>query len=255
MLLQCGMSGDAGGEAERAGAWLGAATLDSLAELNEMALGLLAEQAAAAHEPRPLVREVGALWRTLDREARRRAAAAPYLLLDAGFADRERWRSPAAQVADPVPAPGPAFFTVPATVEVARLSLTFAWHLARSETAAARLLLAMPSGCAALIAGLSLRRIHGLAERHPEWLRPRWPGHPELWRDLLLAAASGEARTLARARLHGLTMLAAEARRAAGVAPDAVAPGRAALSADRGRLTSPAGTMSTEPSPRSPARP
>jgi len=255
MLLQCGMSGDAGGDAERAGSWLGAATLDSLAELNEMALGLLAEQAVAAREPGPLLRELGALWRTLDREARRRAAAAPYLLLDAGFADRERWRSPAVQVADPVRAAGPAFFTVPATVEVARLSLTFAWHLARAETAAARLLLGMPSGCAALIAALSLSRIHGLAERHPEWLRPRWPGHPELWRELLLAAASGEARTLARARLHGLTMLAAEARRAAGVAPAAVVPGQAAPAPDRARLTSPAGTMSTAPSPRSPARP
>src|SRR5215472_5451391 len=180
MLLQCGTGGDAGGDAERAHSWLGAATLDSLAELNELGLALLAEQAAAAaSEPRPLLREVSALWRTLDREARRRAAAAPYLLLDAGFADREHWRHPAApQVAEPGRAAGPAFFSVPGTVEVARLSLTFAWHLARAESAAARLLLGMPSACAALIAQWSLRRIHGLAERHPEWLRPRWPAHP-----------------------------------------------------------------------------
>ena len=258
MLLQCGMGGDAGGDSEPAGTWLGAATLDSLAELNEMGLALLAEQAAAcAAEPRPLLREVGALWRTLDRDARRRAAAVPYLLLDAGFAERDRWRHPAAPeaIADPGRAAGPAFFSVPGTAEMARLSLTFAWHLARAEGAAARLLLGMPSGCAALIAQLSLRRIHALAERHPEWLRPRWPAHPQLWRELLLAAASGEARTLARARLHGLTMLAAEARRAAGIAPAAVAAGQAAGAPGRARLISPAGTVSTAPSPRSPARP
>jgi hypothetical protein len=195
----------------------------------------------------------GALWRTLDPLARRRAAAVPYLLLDGGFADRERWRHSAApQVADSGRAACPAFFTVSGTVEVARLLFTYAWHLARAEGAAARLLLGMPPGCAALIADLSLRRIHTLAERHPEWLRPRWPAHPELWRELLLAAGSGEARNLAGARLHGLRMLAAEARRAAGAVPAAVDAGRAAGAP---RLTSPAGTTSTVPSPRSPARP
>ena len=91
-----------------------------------MAFALLAEQAGASGpEPRPLLREVGALWRTLDREARRRAATVPYLLLDAGFADRERWRQPVApQVADSGRAASPAFFTVPSTVEVARLCFT-----------------------------------------------------------------------------------------------------------------------------------
>jgi hypothetical protein len=256
MLLRCGMDGETGGDAPR-GAWLGAAALDTLAELNEMSLALLADQAAVpAPEPRPLLHEVGALWRTLDRDARRRAAAAPYLLLDAGFADCERWRPGASQVADSGRAAGPAFFTVPGTVEVARLCLTYAWHLARAESAAARLLLGMPPGCAALIAELSLRGIDGLAERHPEWLRPRWPAHPELWRELLLAAAAGETHALSRAHLHGLTMLAAEARRAAGVAPAAPAPGQAASAPQRARLTSPAATMSTTaPSPRSPARP
>jgi len=255
MLLRCGMDGEAGGNAPR-GAWLGAAALETLAELNEMSLALLAEQAAVpAPEPRPLLQEVGALWRTLDREARRRAAAAPYLLLDAGFADHERWGYAAPQVADSGRVQGPAFFSVPGTLEVARLCFTYGWHLARAESAAARLLLGMPPGCAALIAGLSLRRIDGLAERHPEWLRPRWPAHPQLWRELLLAAAAGEARALSRAHLHGLTMLAAEARRAAGVAPAAPAPGQAVGAPERARLTSPAGTMSTAPSPRSPARP
>ncbi len=254
MLLQCGMDGDAGEDARCAASWLGAATLESLAELNELSLTLLAEQAAAAAgQPAALLREVGTLWRTLDREARRRAAAVPYLLLDGGFADRERWRQGAArEVADPSRGSGPAFFTVPGTIEVARLLFTYAWHLARAESAAARLLLGMPAGCATLIAGCTLRHMHTLAERHPEWLRPRWPAHAPLWRELLLAAGTGEPRALARARLHGLTMLAAEARRAAGVVP---ATGRAAGAAARVPLTSPAGTTSTAPSPRSPTRP
>ena len=90
--------------------------------------------------------------------------------------------------------------------------LTYAWHLARSQSAAARLLLGMPDPCAALIAHLGLRQIQALAEAHPEWLRPRWPTRVRVWRELLLAAAAGEALALERARLHGLTLLAAEAR-------------------------------------------
>lgn len=243
MLLRCGMDGDAGEDARRVASWLGAATLESLAELNELGLSLLAEQAAAtAGPPAALLREVGTLWRTLDRDARRRAAAVPYLLIDGGFADPERWRQPVPQVADSARGAVSAFFTVPSTIEAARQLFTWAWHLARAESAAARLLLGMPARCATLIAGCTLRHMYSLAERHPEWLRPRWPAHPEIWRGLLLAAGAGEPRALARAQLHGLTMLAAEARRAAGVT-------------GRGFLTSPAGTTSTAPSPRSPARP
>src|SRR5437763_1538950 len=60
----------------------------------------------------------------------------------------------------------------------------------------------------------SLRQIHSLAQTHQAWLKPRWPARVQVWRELLLAAASGEAPVLERARLHGLTLLAADARAA-----------------------------------------
>jgi len=44
----------------------------------------------------------------------------------------------------------------------------------------------------------------------------------QVWRELLLAAASGEAPALERARLHGLTLLAADAR---GSPPERAAAG------------------------------
>jgi len=252
MLLQCGMDGDAADEPRPAAAWLGAATLESLTELNEFALALLAEQARAPGAPGPVLREVAAAWGGLDAGARRRAAACPYLLLDAGFAERERWRPPA---------PGEAgrgavgFFSVPGTVEVARLTLTYAWHLTRSHGVAARVLLGIPPSCVALIAALTLPRIHALAERHPHWLRPRWPAHPYWWRALLAAAASGEERALERARLAGLTLLAAGTRAAAAPLPAASPPPAPRPAAPVSCVISPAGTASTAPSPRSPARP
>ena len=214
MLLYSGTGSGAGGEyTALAAVWLRPETLDSLLELNELGLGLLAEQAAARGATAgALLREVARLWAALDANARRRAAACPYLLLDAGFADPRRWRaSPTPEVGDADGGYG-SFFTVPAAAEVARLVFTYAWHLARSQSAAARLLLGMPEASAALIGQYPLPHIQSLAERRLEWLRPRWPARVQVWRQLLLAAASGDAAALERARLRGLTLLAAEAR-------------------------------------------
>lgn len=215
MLLQC--ETDHGARLARAGSaavWLGPETLGSLLELNELCLALLAEQAAVRGAAGGmLLRQIGELCRGLDADARRRAAGCPYLLLDAGFADPLRWRLPsAAQVGDAGHGGYSAFFTVPAAAEVARLVFTYAWHLARSHSCAAQLLLGMPAPSSALIGHYTLCQIQALAQSHCGWLRPRWPARVELWRELLLAAASGEVAALERARLRGLTMLAAEVR-------------------------------------------
>ena len=229
MLLHCESgSGAADDGAALAASWLRAGALDSLIELNELCLSLLAEQAALrSGPPGGLLQQLGELWQRLDAAARQRAAACPYLLLDAGFADPLRWQvPPAPQVGDTGGHRYTCYFTVPAAAEVARLVFIYAWHLARSQSAAARLLLGMPASSAALIGHYTLRQIKTLAETHLEWLRPRWPARVQVWRELLLAAVSGDVAALERARLWGLTLLAAEVR----LAPAAWPP-RAALPA------------------------
>ena len=200
-------------------AWLRADTLAALAELNEQCLEMLAQQycsTATAHSPL-LVRETGPLLRVMDPDARHRAAACPYLLFDAGFADQQRWAWVSGNyVRDLEKRYGPPFFTLQQTRSMARLIFTYAWHLARSQNAAARLLLGMSAHCARLIAVCTLRQIHDLAEAHPDWLQPRWPARPQFWRELLVSATSGDATAMEHARMRGLQLMAADARVIAG---------------------------------------
>ena len=202
MLLHCGKKDGAAGErAMPADCWLRAGTLESLTELNELGLALLAEQSTDPGAASGLLLPLAELWRALD----------------AGFGDPARWRTPpaSAQVGDAATDRYLRYFSVPTATEVARLVFIYAWHLSRSQPAAARLLLGMPAASVALIGRHTLRQIQALAESHPEWLRPRWPARVQVWRELLLAAASADATSLERARLRGLTLLAAEARLAA----------------------------------------
>lgn len=195
--------------------WLRAETLESLAELNEQCLELLCEQARSNHayESEPLMVEMRDLWRALDITARKRASWCPYLLFDAGFLETRRWAWVRGnQVHDAERVVLSPFFTVPRTIAVMRLVLAFAWHLARSQQAAARLLMGMSTQCAELISACTLRQVTDLAEHYPQWLQPRWPGQLSYWRELLISSITGDAAALERARMHGIRLLAADAR-------------------------------------------
>lgn len=197
--------------------WLHSEALDALAAVNEQCLELLCEQAAVRQPARPrpaLLKELEALWYGLDAGARRRAARCPFLLVDTGFArTASRPWLPAGAIRDqdwsvpPVP-----FFTVPRTVAVTRLVLTYAWHLARGESAAVRLFLGMSAQLAERLAGRTLPEVFQLAEGEPGLLTPRWSDRVSVWRDLLAAARSGEPGALERCRIRGLQLLAADAR-------------------------------------------
>ena len=196
-------------------AWLQSEAFDSLVELNGQCLELLAEQSLAQPaQANLLLRQIGEIWRTLDMEGRRRAASCPYLLVDAGFSDPARWRALQGEyVSDAATAtPYTTFFTVPRASAVVHQVFMYAWHLARSKNTSAQLLLGMPVHCTHLISSCTITQIHELAERHPEWMRPRWPHRIRMWRELLLAAASGEVVALENARMQGLQILAAECR-------------------------------------------
>jgi hypothetical protein len=195
---------------------MGSEPYGSLEELNEQCLDLLADQAAAQPmHGNQLLRQVGEIWYSLDRPARERAASCPYLLVDVGFTDPGRWRRfHGHQVNSPPPAPYGGFFTVPQAASVAKQVFTYAWYLASTRSLAAQLRLGASAHCAHLISTCTVTQIHQLADHHPEWLRPRWATKVKVWRNMLLAAASGDGAALERARMHGFQLLANEVRSA-----------------------------------------
>jgi hypothetical protein len=190
---------------------------NSLAELNGQCLELLTEQASTQPAQTNLfLHQVSGIWRSLDAPARRRAASCPYLLVDAGFCDPAHWQwLDERHINEAPPAAYNIFFTVPRAAGVARQIFMYAWHLVQSRNLTAQLLLGIPAQCARLIGTCTLYQAHGLAERHPDWMRPRWPTRLKIWRELLLAAASGEVVALESARMYGLQLLAGELRAAA----------------------------------------
>jgi hypothetical protein len=203
-----------GGAVWTARSWLPVETLAALATVNEQCLALMCEQAAALApgEGQRLWAELRSLWCELDAAARRRAAECPCLLIDCGFLDAVRWSSAHVREVHDQERTVAAYFTVAHTSEVARVVLAYAWHLVRSQPAAARLLIGVSVHCAQRIAACPLPRMMELAQIRPHWLQPRWADRPQVWRRLLQAAGSSDPAALEEIRLRALPLLAAEVR-------------------------------------------
>ena len=191
-----------------------------LTTCNEQCLELLADQALRPLAPAPpMFRELAGLWKQLDAASRRRAAACPYLLMDAGFCDPYRWQWLSDQLANArsgvkdtlrAPVVFGRFFTAPSLIEVARQVFMTAWYIAQTQPLGATLYLGMPSYCVSVLRTCSMLQLMNLADEHAVWLRPRWPGRPKVWRQLLAAGISGDPADLQMARLHGVQLLAME---------------------------------------------
>lgn len=186
----------------------------SLLELNEQILQLIFAQSSTMDAySNMMLRQFKELWKALNLGGQERMAGCPYLLADLGFTQVQRWSGCEEPAKEDGLADAP-FFTVPGVAALARQVFTYAWDLARTEEGGARIVLGMPAHCTAQIRSLTVRQIVELAEVHRDWLWPRWPRGGKVWRDLLLAAASGDIPQLERARAHGHDLIEAESRAA-----------------------------------------
>jgi len=185
------------------------AVLESLAEINERVLEVLGIEAGHL---RPYISGLGPLlaeqWQSLDAAGRSRLAAGPYLLLDCRFACRELWRLPVRPgVRDSAGAS--RGFAGALGAGTLRHVMLLAWHWSRANPVTAQIALGLNESCARLIAATRLRELEALADMCPEWIRPRWEERPEIWRQLLAAAAPSHPAILQQTHLRGLQLLAA----------------------------------------------
>jgi hypothetical protein len=202
------------------------ALLLPVAEINQQMLAILCACAstrpdgAPGLEARPLPRLVAVLrelWCSLDLAAQRRLALCPYLLLDGGFSAPERWQRASAGglgVMDGAGAGG--YFSSRAGVALLRRTFVLAWHLARANALAARILLGMSPDCAERIAACPLAELEALAELGPVWVVPRWELQPHVWRQMLQAALADRAGGLRPVQLRGLQLLASDGEQRGG---------------------------------------
>lgn len=198
----------------RRNAILSEAVLEPLYELNRAYLHALARMPrqwrAAAAGPR-LPDPVYITLMSLAPDERNAVARCPFSLFSARFHDEGLWsqlahpdgveeRAGAIDI-DPVSA---------SVVAIAQLALFFAWHLAQSNAAAARVVFGMTEQTLAIFRNLTLTRLQQIAIERPDLLAPRWPERTAFWRGLLDAIRPSTADGAGDARLLGLQMLAAD---------------------------------------------
>jgi len=200
----------------RVGEWLADGSMEAVAEINAQCLDFLCQLAAEpgpGQAPRRLPEMFNGhleSWRALTPSARAQLAASPYLLVEAGFDDENRWALPGRRmVQDLGPAPREAVFIGPAAEVFMRGVLVFGWHLARANRQLARVVLGMPPACAVRVAALKLRDLDWVIEHHPGWVRPRWERQPRVWSHLLGAALESDTELLTQVSLRGLQLMAA----------------------------------------------
>jgi hypothetical protein len=189
------------------GGW-DSAMLAPVAEINLQMLACLRQMALEqVHEAPRLVTLLREDWRRLDPVAQRRVSACPYLLLDAGFAQPQRWeRGSYPGVMDAALRRG--YFCSSDGIALVRRTLLLAWHLARANRVTGRVILGMSAVTAERIAAARLADLEALAEQAPAWIVPRWEDQPSVWRQLIDAGCRAQPLLLRQAQLRGLQLLA-----------------------------------------------
>jgi hypothetical protein len=176
--------------------------LRPLCEINERCLELLVS-AARTKQPGAfsLVGDLGDLLHNMTPETRARAARRALFLVDMQLTNGEWWWSAKENPSRQAPLPAwQGSFPRAGGIQLARATLSLAWHTAHAAPHRASLL-GMTADVADAIRQLPITEIYPVAERRYRHVRPRWEDRPAVWRRLLTSAQSDDIR---RARDFGL---------------------------------------------------
>ena len=185
--------------------WKGARSLQLAHELNSRCIDLLCHLATTPFVERlPVMLKANRnLWCQLNREARWRLAAFPFVIVDVRFRDDDWWRA-RVKTQDEAIAERPAADDALRDPRQSLLleTLMFAWQVAREDSRVAQILFAMTQSVARHISSLAMQDIRTIAANHSSSLRIRWDDDARIWRDLLVAVATDDEAALDEVRLH-----------------------------------------------------
>jgi len=144
------------------------------------------------------------------------ASRIPLLLFDLHFQDdawwtrQAQWQAPSLnEVLSAHSEPGN-----PVLLGLARSALVLAWHTARTDRDAARVMLGLSPAVANVVTQLHLQNIDALAARHHSEMTPRWPCDKALWKFLLNAGKGKDGLADNVLALQCLSLAAGELLRA-----------------------------------------
>lgn len=187
--------------------------LAPICEINEQCLQMLVY--ASRHSPLSsdsFLYHLFSLVNSLDDAAIATVSRFPFLLVDFAFQDVQWWRRVASR---PLRADTDRVWLVPfpraTATKLARATLMLAWHTARTNPEATRVLLGISPAISATISTLRLRDIDRISDRHFRRLRPRWEDRPAVWRQLLACARESDVNSAHEFVLHALQLTAAYA--------------------------------------------
>ena len=179
------------------------ATLRTIFHVNGHLIRLAVElsQSHAADRQSESLAQLGRILKSAEPGALDHVSRCPFLLVEAGFRDPARWiaardslgRSTSASDSAPPPGGGKI-------LSLARSTMLVAWHVAQLSPLDADLVLGATADCAAVLASLSLPQMEELAERHSDWVRPRWELRLDRWERLVRLASTSRHPSSAVAR-------------------------------------------------------
>ena len=150
----------------------------------------------------------------LSSRSMRALAAVPYTLYSLGFEDEHFWDAVCLNATASTPSSVTQRYAhvgdASAQYTFCNLALLHAWHVAATNTMAARVVYAMPYVTARRLASTPLWQIRCIAASYGVLMLPRWPTNPAFWPDLIRFAAMNDARRLHTTRLLGTQLIAAE---------------------------------------------
>jgi len=152
----------------------------------------------------------GLRFSLLSRDAHLASADCLFSLFTIGFNDPQRWLPLLASstgVPTQLRAHAPHFS---AEGEVAAAVAFFAWHMARTDPAAAKVLLDLNGEVATALQRVSISQVLAAATVAASWLEPRWPTNRYFWPALLRNSCDPQSAELRAVKCLGRQLLAAE---------------------------------------------